>query len=74
MMPEMSGRVLADSLRLRRPEVRIVFMSGYPDNVIAFTDMIDEAVPFVQKPFSSTDLVNAICDALCPRPTRERAG
>ncbi len=52
MMPGMSGRELADHVRELRPDVRILFMSGYTDDEVLRRQLVDEGQPFLQKPFT----------------------
>jgi PAS domain S-box-containing protein len=56
VMPQMSGRVLADRLRRTHPDLKVLFMSGYTDNVIAHHGVLDPGTPFIQKPFSISEL------------------
>lgn len=56
VMPEMNGRELANHLHKLYPEMKILFMSGYPADVIAHRGVLDDGVDFVQKPFSLKDL------------------
>ncbi|RJP42383.1 MAG: PAS domain S-box protein [Desulfobacteraceae bacterium] len=56
VMPEMNGRDLANLLRTIRPDIRVVFMSGYTANVIAHHGVLDAGVHFIQKPFSMQEL------------------
>jgi PAS domain S-box-containing protein len=51
VMPEMSGRVLADRLRERLPDLAVVYMSGYPDKVMGRHGVLGADTHFVQKPF-----------------------
>jgi len=64
VMPEMSGRELADAIRGVCPEIRVLFMSGYTANVIAHRGVLDEGVNFIQKPFSLRDLSKKVREAL----------
>jgi hypothetical protein len=50
VMPGMSGPDLADHLVLSRPEMKVMFMSGYADSAIA-RHRIRPDTPFIQKPF-----------------------
>ncbi|HLY99108.1 MAG TPA: PAS domain S-box protein [Candidatus Angelobacter sp.] len=52
VMPKMNGREFADRLRQLRPGVKILFVSGYADDVILHTGISLQLVPFLQKPFS----------------------
>jgi two-component system cell cycle sensor histidine kinase/response regulator CckA len=60
VMPKMGGRELAESLRKSLPELKVVFVSGYPGD----HDLGLEASRFVQKPFSMQILAGAIRQAL----------
>ena len=51
VMPRMNGRELADRLRLSRPEIKMLFMSGYTDHVVMQRDLAP-GVAFLQKPFT----------------------
>jgi CheY-like chemotaxis protein len=53
-MPRMSGSELCRQLRDRRPETRILVMSGY------LGDQPQPAAAFLQKPFSAPDLVRMV--------------
>ena len=52
IMPQMGGREMADGLRITRPATRVLFMSGFTDDVIMHHRVLDERVSFLQKPFS----------------------
>jgi two-component system cell cycle sensor histidine kinase/response regulator CckA len=51
IMPGMSGRELVEAIRILRPGIKVLFMSGYTSDVIAHHGVLDEGVPFIQKPF-----------------------
>jgi FixJ family two-component response regulator len=63
-MPEMNGRELAGRIRELYPEVRLLFMSGYPADVIAEQGVLDRGVQFIQKPFSMKDIAEKVHAAL----------
>jgi two-component system cell cycle sensor histidine kinase/response regulator CckA len=60
MMPGMDGRALATALSVSRPEMRIVFTSGYTDDAVLRRGLVDSAHAFVQKPFTGEQLANTI--------------
>ncbi len=56
VMPEMNGRDLAHRLHALRPELPVLYMSGYPAAVIAHRGVLPADVNFIQKPFSRREL------------------
>jgi len=71
VMPEMNGKDLYGQVLLRRPGLRAVFMSGYATEVIAPHGVMDEGLPFIQKPFTGRALaakVRAVLDGAPPTP------
>jgi CheY-like chemotaxis protein len=64
IMPGMNGKTLAEALLQLRPELKIIFMSGYTDNLIAESGDLNARMAFVQKPFSAKALVQKIQTAL----------
>jgi PAS domain S-box-containing protein len=66
VMPQMSGRELAEQLRRIRPEVRVLYMSGYTDQAIVIQGVLEPGMEFIQKPFTPEALaakVRATLDA-----------
>jgi PAS domain S-box-containing protein len=51
VMPEMSGRQLAEQVAILRPETKVLFMSGYTDDAIVRHGILEENMPYMQKPF-----------------------
>jgi CheY-like chemotaxis protein len=60
VMPEMSGRELAETLQDRRPDLKVLFMSGYTDDEVLRRGVGGQDAPFVRKPFSPEDLVRRV--------------
>ncbi|MBU8921631.1 MAG: PAS domain S-box protein [Bacteroidales bacterium] len=56
VMPGMNGRELYDKLAGKIPGLRVIYMSGYTDDVIVHQGIIDDGVEYIQKPFSNNDL------------------
>lgn len=63
VMPNMSGRELAVRLREQRPDLKVVYMSGYPRDILAM-DLGNAEFTFLQKPFSPSALAAKIREAL----------
>jgi two-component system cell cycle sensor histidine kinase/response regulator CckA len=64
VMPEMNGKALIELLESKYPELKILYMSGYSEDVIAHHGVLDRGVKMIQKPFSLWDLANKVRDAL----------
>jgi len=64
VMPEMNGRDLAKQILSICPGLKSLFMSGYTDDLIAHHGALDEAVEFIQKPFSVRDLADKVRQVL----------
>ncbi|MFH0995491.1 MAG: PAS domain S-box protein [Pseudomonadota bacterium] len=64
VMPEMNGRDLAKLLSNIKPGLKCLFASGYTANVIAHRGILDEAVNFIQKPFSLQNMAAKVREAL----------
>jgi PAS domain S-box-containing protein len=64
VMPGMNGKELKDRVRILKPEVKTLFMSGYTADVIAQRGILDEGVEFLQKPFTPDELARKVADVL----------
>jgi two-component system cell cycle sensor histidine kinase/response regulator CckA len=64
VMPETSGKEVADRLRELLPGLRVVFMSGYTDEAIVHHGVLDSNVEFIQKPFTPNALVRKVREVL----------
>jgi signal transduction histidine kinase/CheY-like chemotaxis protein len=64
ILGDMSGPAVFEALRALRPSVRVLYMSGYADEAIVRTGVLDEGHPFLQKPFTPQELAVKIRDVL----------
>ncbi|MGO8945017.1 MAG: PAS domain S-box protein [Syntrophobacteraceae bacterium] len=64
VMPEMNGRELAEKLRVIRPNLKCLYMSGYTADVIAHRGILDGGLNFIQKPFRRDDLAAKVRQVL----------
>jgi PAS domain S-box-containing protein len=64
VMPLVNGRQLARRLTSVAPRMRVIYMSGYADDVIAYHGILDEETTLVQKPFSPNALLQKLREVL----------
>jgi len=75
IMPELSGPELAKRLARARPEMRVLFMSGYTDGSIASHGVVDDGTPFLAKPITVSSLAAKVREVLdAPAPTPKAPG
>jgi len=67
IMPGTSGRELARRMMARHPRMRVLYMSGYTDNVLAQDGVLEQGVSFLQKPFTPADLAQKVREVLDAR-------
>jgi two-component system cell cycle sensor histidine kinase/response regulator CckA len=64
VMPGLSGRELARRITARHPKMKVLYMSGYTQNVIAGGGTLETGIAFLQKPFAPATLVEKVRDVL----------
>jgi two-component system cell cycle sensor histidine kinase/response regulator CckA len=64
VMPDVSGRELADKVAAVRPGVRVLFMSGYTDDAVVRHGVLQEGIAFLQKPFTPDTLARKVREVL----------
>ncbi|HMQ52141.1 MAG TPA: PAS domain S-box protein [Anaerolineae bacterium] len=64
IMPEMNGKDLYQKIAVLHPNSRVLYMSGYINNVVARHSILDEGINFLQKPFTVCDLTRKVREVL----------
>jgi PAS domain S-box-containing protein len=64
VMPKMSGKELYDQIAPLRPDIKVLYMSGYTDDAIVHRGVLDEGTPFIQKPFKVDALLHKVREVL----------
>jgi signal transduction histidine kinase len=57
IVPRLNGREIFRRVQRAHPDARVLFMSGYTDNVVGSQGMLEEGINFLQKPFTTQDLL-----------------
>jgi PAS domain S-box-containing protein len=60
VMPHMSGRELAEAVRTRRPAIKVLYMSGYTDDVILQKGLREPGASLMEKPFTMATLAERV--------------
>ncbi len=74
VMPRMGGPRLAERLAEERPDMRVLFVSGYAESTVLKHGKIDVTTRFLQKPFSLNDLARKVREVLQSSEARVLAG
>jgi FixJ family two-component response regulator len=64
VMPGINGRILAEELLRHRPQLRVVYMSGYTGQAVGANGVLDEGSCFLPKPFTREALARKLREAL----------
>jgi len=64
VMPKVNGRELAEQIIQLRPQMRVLYMSGYTDGAITNSGLLQKEVAFLQKPFTPAALIDKVREVL----------
>ncbi len=64
IMPEMGGKELYTRITEMQPAIKVIYMSGYTDNIIAHHGVLDKGIAFIQKPFTIQFLTAKVREVL----------
>ena len=64
IVPRLNGREIYRRVQRAHPDARVLFMSGYTDNVVGSQGILEEGINFLQKPFTTQDLLMKVEEVL----------
>ncbi len=73
VMPGMSGRTLAEKMIAVRPDIKVLYMSGYPDGAIVTHGVLNPGMFILRKPFTRDELVRRVEESLAQRLVNQGA-
>jgi DNA-binding NarL/FixJ family response regulator len=68
VMPQMTGRTVAELLVQQKPGLKVLYMSGYTDDDVVRRGVLATDTEFLQKPFTPTELLQQVRAVLDGRP------
>jgi PAS domain S-box-containing protein len=71
ILPKMNGKVLSEKLRARRPGIKVLFTSGYTEDVISKRGVLEREMAYLPKPFSPEALVGKVREVLGTSKSRQ---
>jgi CheY-like chemotaxis protein len=69
VMPQMTGRQLADKARQARPSLKVLYTTGYTRNAVVHNGVLDPGTPFLPKPFTLDDLAAKVRETIGRKAT-----
>ncbi|OGP40409.1 MAG: hypothetical protein A2090_01265 [Deltaproteobacteria bacterium GWD2_42_10] len=64
IMPKKHGKEAYDEIKMLQPDIKVIFASGYTDDIIYKKGILEQGLSFVSKPFIPTELLKIMREAL----------
>jgi nitrogen-specific signal transduction histidine kinase len=72
IMPQMLGKEAAEKIQQARPDIRVLYMSGYAQPILASQGRLDPDVTLLDKPFTERELLDKVNEVLTPQSTARK--
>jgi CheY-like chemotaxis protein len=72
VMPGMNGKELADRLTAERPDLRVLYISGYAEHAVVRQGVLVEGIAFLSKPFDLSELARTVREVLDKAPVGQQ--
>jgi len=69
IMPKKNGKEVYEAIRQERPDIKVIFTSGYTADIMLRKGVLDEGLNFVMKPFRPSELLEKIKTAMKAKDT-----
>ncbi|MDY0152423.1 MAG: PAS domain S-box protein [Candidatus Cloacimonas sp.] len=74
VMPMLNGKEMCDRIKKIVPTQKVLFMSGYTGDALLNRGILEQGIPFINKPFNSLDIAKHIHDILNEAATKKKTG
>ena len=64
VLPQLNGRLMAEAIQRLRPHIRVLYSSGYTDDVIAHHGILEDGIHFIGKPYTAETLAAKVREVL----------
>ena len=64
ILPDINGRIVSERLKVQRPNIRVLFASGYSGDILSKSGVLEESIDLISKPFSALFLAQRVRDTL----------
>ena len=71
IMPVMNGRQLVEHLKRKYPDLKVIYISGYSDDITAQMGVLESEASFIQKPFNIKDIAEKVWKVLHEKGNRK---
>ena len=64
VLPGINGRELADRFRIARPDTKVIYTSGYTQDIIAYRGVLHDDISYIPKPYTADQIAAKVREAI----------